>query len=198
MYLPVSRCSSPRRAMISVPEGRVREPAAADALAPALEQRRAGSRSDRSGTAGRARCPSSPSARWCCPCPASARPAARARRADRRWRARPDRGQPAEPQRLQDRQVQPSRGLGDVPQRVAAAVAVGRRVGQLADADAVQHHEEDPHVDRPFAAATACARCRKYSSAGGSTRRARRPASSASPGGPPAGRGASRACRSCT
>ena len=32
---------------------------------------------------------------------------------------------------------------GDVAERVAALVAVGRRVGQLADADAVEHDEDD-------------------------------------------------------
>ena len=76
----------------------------------------------------------------------------RARRRLAGWDGGPARGEDAGRDRAEVREAAEAKGpergqfqrhaRGDVPQRVAALVAVGRRVGQLADADAVEHDDD--------------------------------------------------------
>jgi hypothetical protein len=58
-----------------------------------------------------------------------------------------DRNDVAEAEDLERRQVQRTMAA-DVAERVAALVAVRRGIGQLTDADAVEHDQEDAREDR--------------------------------------------------
>jgi hypothetical protein len=60
------------------------------------------------------------------------------RRRARLRRAALERLDVAEPERLEVRQVQPTDGARDIPERVGALVAVVGRVGELAGADRVE------------------------------------------------------------
>ena len=75
----------------------------------------------------------------------------------RRRRDADERQDVAEPERLQHRQVEPAGGLGDVPERVRARVAVVGGVGQLAGAAGVDDDDEGPLVTGADLAAAAAA-----------------------------------------
>ena len=60
-----------------------------------------------------------------------------------------DRDDRAEPEALEDRQVEAARGLGEVGQRAGAGVAVGGGVGQRADAAGVEDDDRRPAAHAP-------------------------------------------------
>ena len=99
----------------------------------------------------RARYPPSPSVRWSCPCRANASRPCRSTAAGastRRQDARAARYSPGRGAR--DWAIASGRCRGNMPERVAAGVAIFRGVGQLANAHAVEH---DPNNSRRSARA---------------------------------------------
>lgn len=72
------------------------------------------------------------------------------------WRNTQYLGEVAQPELLQRRDTYSTDRMGQIPERIAAFIAVVSRVGGVTYPDAVQHNQSDPRYVRQFQLLLSC------------------------------------------